>query len=36
LWAFEEVYIMDHEVGPWKISFFHGPTSWSNFHGLIS
>ena len=22
---------MDHEIGPWKMSFFHGPTWWSNF-----
>ena len=21
------VYTMDHEVGPWKMAFFHGPTS---------
>ena len=21
------VYTMEHEVGPWKIAFFHGPTS---------
>ena len=27
---------MDHEVGPWKMVFFHGPTIWSNFHGLVS
>jgi hypothetical protein len=26
---------MDHEVGLWKMAFFHGPTWWSNFHGLI-
>ena len=24
---------MDHEVGPWRMAFFHGLTSWSNFHG---
>ena len=27
---------IDHEVKPWKMAFFHGPTGWSNFHGLIS
>ena len=27
---------MDHEVGPWKMVFFNGPSSWSNFHGLTS
>ena len=27
---------MDHEVRPWKMAFFHGSISWSNFHGLIS
>ena len=21
------VYTMDHEVGPWKMAFFHGPSS---------
>ena len=21
------IYVMDHEVGPWKMAFFHGPTS---------
>ena len=21
------VYTMDHEVGPWKVGFFHGPIS---------
>ena len=25
----------NHEVGPWKMVFSHGPTWWSNFHGLI-
>ena len=20
---------LDHQVAPWKITFFHGPTSWS-------
>ena len=30
------VYTMDHEIGPWKMVFFHDPTWWSNFHGLIS
>ena len=30
------VYTMDHEVGPWKMAFFHDLTSWSNFHGPIS
>ena len=24
------VYTMDHEVGPWKMAFFHSPISWSN------
>lgn len=25
------------EVGPWeKMAFYHGPTVWSNIHGLIS
>ena len=28
--------LTDHEVGPWKMDFFNGPSSWSNFHGLIS
>ena len=28
--------IIDHEVKPWKIAFFHGPTGWFNFHGPIS
>ena len=23
---------MDYEVGPWKMAFFNGPNSWSNFH----
>jgi len=23
---------MDHEVGPWKMVFLNGPSSWSNFH----
>ena len=27
---------MHHEVGPWKMAFFHSLTSWSNFHGPIS
>jgi hypothetical protein len=27
---------MDHEVGPWKMAFVDGPSSWSNFHGLTS
>ena len=26
---------MDHEIGSWKMVFFHGPTSWSNFHSPI-
>jgi hypothetical protein len=26
---------MDHEVRTWKMAFFHGPTSWSNFHDTI-
>ena len=30
------VYTTDHEVGPWKMVFFIGPTTWSNFHGSIS
>jgi hypothetical protein len=26
-WCYlEPVYTMDHEVGPWKMAFFHGPT----------
>ena len=25
---------IDHEVGPCKMAFLHGPTSWSNY-GLI-
>ena len=29
------VYITDHEVGPWKMAFLHGLTSWSNFYGMI-
>jgi hypothetical protein len=24
------VYTMDHEVGPWKMAFFHGPISLEN------
>ena len=27
------VYTMDHEVGPWKMAFVNGLSSWSNFHG---
>jgi hypothetical protein len=34
--AYGLVYTMDHEVGPWKMAFLHGPTSWSNIHGPIS
>ena len=30
------VHTMDREVGPWKMAFFHGPTSWSNFHDPVS
>ena len=33
--ALGPVYTMDHEVGPWKMAFYHGLTSWSNFHGPI-
>ena len=29
------VYIMDHEVVPCRMAFFHGHTSWSFFHGQI-
>ena len=25
---------MDHEVGPWKMAFINGPSSWSNFYFL--
>ena len=24
------------KIGPWKMAFSHGPTWWSNMHGLIS
>ena len=27
---------MDHEIGPWKMAFSHGPTRWSIIHGPIS
>ena len=27
---------VDHKVRSWKMAFFHGPTSWSNFHDPIS
>ena len=27
---------MDHEVGPWKMAFVNGPSSWSDFHDLTS
>ena len=30
------VYTLDHEVRSWKMAFFHGPSSWSNFHGPTS
>ena len=30
------VYTMYCEVGPWKMAFFYGPTSWLKFHGPIS
>ena len=29
------VYTVDHEVGLWNMAFFHGLTSWFNFHGPI-
>ena len=25
------IYTTDHEVGPWKMAFVNGPTSWSDF-----
>ena len=31
-WHLGPIYNMDHEVGPWKMEFFHGQTSWSNLH----
>jgi hypothetical protein len=34
--ALRLVSTIDHEVRPWKMAFFNGPTRWSNFHGLIS
>jgi hypothetical protein len=29
-------YTTDHEVGPWKMAFVNGPSSWSDFHGPTS
>ena len=30
------IYTADHEVGPWRMAFVNGPSSWSNFHGPTS
>ena len=30
------VYTTDHEVGPWKMAFSNGLSSWSNVHGPTS
>ena len=32
LFELRPIYTMDHEVGPWKRTFFNGLISWSNFH----